>query len=129
MKVVADNNDFEQRRCRLRVEYALRQLTANLLRVTRGAGRPSEVPAQALSLLEPCQEFRQVGHDAPDFNHAVHTIVRGALQMTASRLLGQLTQERTGENEFYDRIDDFQRERAAERARLMGRPPPDRGRE
>jgi hypothetical protein len=51
--------------------------------------------------------------------HPIGT-VRGALQMTASRLLGQVTQERNGGNELRDGIR--QRERAqAESRRLTGR--------
>jgi hypothetical protein len=36
MKVVSDDKDFEQRRCRIHVENALSELIANLLRVTTG---------------------------------------------------------------------------------------------
>lgn len=140
MKVVSDNKDFEQQQCRRRVEYAVRELTANLLRVARGAGKPHEVPAQALRLLEVCREFRELGYDAsaafremldtgpdfdaPDLQHATHTIIRGVLQITASRLLDQLTQQRNGETEFYNGISELERARAAEHARRMGRPPP-----
>jgi hypothetical protein len=95
----------------------LRELTANLLRVARGAGQPYAVMQQSVAFLEACEEYRDKlqrhpsdhftqmlntgpDFDAPDLNHAEHTIVRGALQMTASRLLGQVTQERNDGNEL-----------------------------
>jgi hypothetical protein len=141
MKVVADNPDFEQqqkeRRYRNRVDNALRQLTANLLRITRGAGRPYEVFKQALQLLEACKEFReQLGYppdpefsqmlntapefDAPDGDHALHSIVCGALQTTASRLLDQRLQIKAAERELSDGIRQLERARAERHARASG---------
>jgi hypothetical protein len=135
MKVVSDNKDFEERRCRQRVESALRELTGNLLRVARGAGRHEAIYNQALQFVIACKEYHeQVGYypdnelpailntapdfDAPELKHAEHKIVRGALQMTASRLLGQWTQERNGENEFRAGIIALDQGRAAHREQL-----------
>jgi hypothetical protein len=112
----------------------LRQLTANLLRITRGAGRPYEVFKQALQLLEACKEFReQLGYppdpefsqmlntapefDAPDGDHALHSIVCGALQTTASRLLDQRLQIKAGERELSDGIRQLERARAERHGR------------
>jgi hypothetical protein len=142
MKVVADNPNLEQQRkeqrCRESVGNALRELTANLLRITRGAGRPYQVFGQALQLLEACKEFReQLGYppdaefsqmldtapefDAPDDDDARHTIVRGALQLTASRLVDQRLQIKAGECELFDGIQDLARLRAERRARGSGK--------
>jgi hypothetical protein len=142
MKVVADNPNFEHQRkeqqYRNRVDNALRELTANLLRITHGAGRPYEVFEQALRLLQACKEFReQLGHppdpefsqmlntapefDAPEGDHARHNIVRGALQITASCLIGQRLQINAGERELNDGILELERLRAERRARLSGK--------
>jgi hypothetical protein len=129
---------FEQRRCRANVENVLCRLTANLLRVTRGAGRAHEIAQQAIDFLKACKESHaQVGYypaaefpqmldtapelDRPDLNHAVHRIVSGALQIIASRLLDQKTQERAREDELYNGIRALERARAESRARLMGK--------
>ena len=142
MKVVADNPDIErqqkEQRYRNRVDNALCELTANLLRITRGAGRPYDVFEQALHLLQACKEFReQLGHppdaefpqmldtapefDAPEDDRALHTIVRGAFQFTASCLIGQRLQINAGERELYDGIGELERLRAERRARLSGK--------
>lgn len=134
MKVVSsrDEREITERRCRDKVEWALRELTANLLRVARGAGRYEAIYNQALQFVIACKEYHeQVGYypdkelpailntapdfDAPELKHAEHKIVRGALQMTASRLLGQWTQERNGENEFRAGIIALDQARAAHR--------------
>jgi hypothetical protein len=59
--------------------------------------------------------------DASKWHHAQQRIIRGALQITASRLLGQSTQERNGQNELHDGIGDLERARAARQARALGR--------
>jgi hypothetical protein len=139
MKFVSDNSkEFEQRRCRERVENALRKMTANLLRIARGGGRPHEIADQSLELLEACREFHeQVGYfpaaefpqmlntapdsDAPEFRYAVHAVVCGALQVTASRLLDQKTQLTAGAHALYEGIRYLKEVRAARHARGKGR--------
>jgi hypothetical protein len=105
-------------------------LTANLVRVGRGAGRPEDIERQIRELLRWVDAFRNAaGHgpwpevfadslrrawdqadvassddDVDAFHHAERLVVRGALQVFASRLLGQNTQIQTGHNEMYDGI-------------------------
>ena len=100
------------------VRSAMRQLAANLLRVMRGAGRGHEIPQQAQAIVEACVAYRDATGTAPsDFDlaqsvalddnrewleqfsaedralrHAESMIVRGALQVAASQMLGQRTQ-------------------------------------
>jgi hypothetical protein len=103
------------------VGSALRELTANLLRVTRGAGRDYEIPTQAIALIEALQEYvkqrpnhlpnlggflteglGEIDFDTPRPVAAKYDITRGVLQIVASRLLGQDLQERHGEKELND---------------------------
>ena len=133
MKVVAENSSAElaQRLATQDMERALRQLTANLLRVVRGAGKPYAIVedaaafinavvayhdaagtalppddiASALDIMrdDPGMRSRLSGHDY-DRMDAERIIVRGALQIAASRLLEQRTQEAAGKHELYDGV-------------------------
>jgi hypothetical protein len=138
MKVVAQQSEAERDRhfAEREVEGALVALAANLLRVVRGAGKPVEIAPQALRYVQAAQAyfdltrtwpsrdlhgFLDIGNPRLDrFNaenrrweEAMDTMVKGALQMAASRLLGQLTQESAGQSQLHDGIK--LREEAIER--------------
>jgi hypothetical protein len=109
-----------------KVEWAVRQLTANLLRVTRGAGNAWEIGKQAQGLIEALIEYREVtgaypssyeitdalaiwrkqadlesiSDDRFDEISAEEAIIRGALRIVAARLLGQRLQEAAGDSEM-----------------------------
>jgi hypothetical protein len=128
MEVVSENSEAEIARGRAstRLEYPLRDLAANMLRVIRGAGKPHMLAAQMLEVLQIMQEYREASGYLPppdeikaildielpdsllenisefEFREvdAERDMIRGALQIAASRLLGQLTQERTGDAEL-----------------------------
>ena len=123
------------------LRWALRDLTANLLRIVRGAGSPYSIGQQVPALIAALTSYRDaVGHwpraqdvtemlsidrnhewrqDVPDSVldrvDAKEQIVRGALQQAASRLVDQRMQERAGESEMHDGI------RNLEAAREKGR--------
>jgi hypothetical protein len=117
------------------VRRALRDLTANLLRVTRGAGQPGLIGRQAITLLDALAECqRETGFlpdlggfltepvmrldfDSSDRRVAQTEIIGGALQIAASRLLGQLTQERRGEQELRDGLRRWNEATAARKHR------------
>jgi len=68
MRVVTENTDADLARQRATVEvrWTLRELTANLLRVIRGAGKPHEIGLQAQALVETYVKYREVvGHFPP----------------------------------------------------------------
>ncbi len=147
MRVVSENSaeDLARVRAEARVDGALRELAANMLRVVRGAGRPYELLRQADRFLAVCEAYREaVGHYPPDQDlgaalqvhrelepgifaeseyviaDAREAMMRGGLQIAASRLLGQATQMRAGEAELFDgarRYANFWMERRAEAAR------------
>ncbi|NKE43441.1 hypothetical protein HB662_01535 [Roseomonas frigidaquae] len=135
MKLVVDNSEalLAQRSAAEDTRTALAQLAANLLRVARGAGRPAHLPNQALQFLNAVMAWQEAG-GAPgaewpwvagvqmelDFDfmqklqqddrmelRAQQHVIRGALQIAASRMLGQLTHERAGERELRDGIRDL----------------------
>jgi hypothetical protein len=123
-----------------RVRTALRDLTSNLLRIVRSpstGGKPYQVAHETVALLKAFQEYQDVaGHLPPthDISEALSTkpcnesiekeierwdpvrsaedtIIGGALQIMASRLLGQGTIETRGEYEMYDGINTLEQAR------------------
>jgi hypothetical protein len=142
--VIAMNSESEIRRRRAaeNVEWPLRDLTANLIRVVRGAGKPYAIRDQLAAVLTAMSDYRDAAGRWPSSDElanmvamqrpqwlettsseiraedwAKSRIIRGALQMTASELLGQRTQEAAGESEMYDginQIEDLRTKRRAE---------------
>jgi hypothetical protein len=93
------------------VERGLRRLTANLMRIVRGAGKPYELMDELDALVTAINEYYQ--HSKQPLNLAsmlamapeepilgYDVIVSGALRTVAARILGERTQERLGENEI-----------------------------
>lgn len=156
MRIVSENSaeDLARFDAEQQVDMAVRELAANLLRVVRGAGRASELGRQADQFLAACEAYREVvGHYPPseDLGAALHvhempepgklaeheyefaaareSMVRGGLQIAASRLLGQSTQERAGESELFDGGRQYaalreERRKEAERERLAPKAAP-----
>jgi hypothetical protein len=111
---------------------ALCELAANLLRVIRGAGAPDSIYGQAFDFCKGVSEFYQLSGKIPDGKTharaldvskdvnsetyrscdvaskmmllAEEEMVQGALQIVASRLVGQSTQESKGENELFSGV-------------------------
>lgn len=130
MELRIDNSerDLRTNEATYHVKHALIELTANLLRVTRGAGKPYEILSQARELLAASKEYGDVVGQAPFFGdivtvnpryenlgniaevsysqsnegYAKDEMLRGALQIVASRLLSQNTQERRGDSELHE---------------------------
>lgn len=155
MKIVSSQTDEErgEYRARLELRWALRRLAANLLRVVRGAGKPSDLGRQIQEVIEVYLDYREAtGHfpesqlvsdalavsktdsledwkasfpDDVDDSHferwlqdgsfnqarAVDAIVRASLQIAASRLLNQKTQERSAEHSLSQALDEHERSR------------------
>ncbi|WP_269715690.1 hypothetical protein [Caulobacter sp. NIBR2454] len=125
MRVVVDNSpeDLARREASDRFEQALVSLTANLIRVARGAGQGYEVPRQTAELVRALSAYWDAfGHypptdtyntvlnwekpynpDLPDGEglreSGLEAITRGSLQIVASRLLGQHLQIAAGESQ------------------------------
>ena len=160
MRVVSENTDTDlaRKRAEKRVKRALQELAANLLRVARGAGRPPDVFVQAGSLVDAAIAYREAVGTMPPADliagyldvdqlgqvvgqgHPVHevslargweTIMRGSLQVTASRLVGQPMQEQAGKSEMLQGVESIEaiwsemraERRAAERSAKPVRTP------
>jgi hypothetical protein len=144
MRVVSENS--EQELARRKAEAAreeaaevvgamLRELAANIMRVTRGAGKPWEIGRQTGALINSMVEYREaVGHypSSEEISNALsldldpevrarmsqenmmeiyarQRIVHGSLQIAASHLLGQRAQEAAGRHEMHEGMRDWDR--------------------
>jgi hypothetical protein len=136
LRIVATNTSaaIEKNEATKRLTWALRELTANLLRIVRGAGKPYSLGADLQALINAFHEYRETtghwpfsddisaalsidlgdewrrmlkGAELSQF-YACEHIIRGALQQAASRLVEQKTQERMGETEMLDGVRAFE---------------------
>ena len=144
--LAAENDPAELRRreAQDRVAGPLRELAANMMRVARGAGNPQDIGRQCVEVVDAYKQYRDLTGEWPD-SGSLHTIlsvenevpdrlsadgqawkageneiVRGALQIAASRLLGQRTQEAAGWREALDGWEPIEAQRARN-ARLSER--------
>jgi hypothetical protein len=122
------------------VSRTLREMTANLLRVIRGAGKPYEIGQQAAALVEALVKYRDVtgawpddlsevlsierdmdnleGHQL-DRADAEQRVISGALQVAASRLIGQTAHASVGSCEMYEGINAIADMREEGRAKAL----------
>lgn len=124
MKLVTENSEADLQKSRLLqgIQWPLKQLSANIIRVTRGAGRAYELRGQMVKVLEALEEYRDAyGHYPSDneisdalnissvnsdrlhdgISGATDIMVKGALQIAASKMLGQPAQEAAGECQLF----------------------------
>ncbi len=107
------------------IHWPTREFVANLFRVIRGAGRPYALISQMFELTKVLAEahekasawdvnqaFEEVLNDAlPDWDWddedrgSLYTTMKGALQLIASNLLHQSTQQAAGRSEMYEGIN------------------------
>lgn len=144
IRVVVDNSDHEVERPRTRatIAWPLRELAANMLRVVRGAGKSHEITAQCVAVLKAFQAYHdQFGHWPPsweidealsirrdeanpvydkewEYQHACTVVLRGGLQVAASRLVCQNTQARRGMSEMMGGVNTILALRKEENERL-----------
>jgi hypothetical protein len=133
--------DIDKEWAKREIEWPLRELAANIIRVVRGAGKSYELGRQCVAVIEAFKRYHEkVGHwpatweidqalsirrddtnatydEAWEREHACETVIRGALQVTASRLVGQNTQEERGRSEMMDGVNTVERIREEARKR------------
>jgi hypothetical protein len=124
-------SELERRQRRNKLTYTLRALTANLLRIANGAGRPGDLATQLAACTAAIDAYDDIQGTLPSEDHfqsildyeaawrdyhpgtkdaetererAMSQIRKGALQMVASMLLDQGAQQRRGEKDIYDGI-------------------------
>ncbi len=126
VKLVVENDPKEIARRQIldHLERELRLLFANLLRVSRGAGKAYEVGANCAAVVSVYQQYREVegcypaSHEvsrALDFRKdmdqpfdemrfGIERIVAGSFQLVASEFLRQRTQASAGETQLFEGI-------------------------
>lgn len=135
LTVVAENTrgEIDRKWAEEVFERSLLELAANIIRVVRGAGKPHEVIAQCDEVVKTAIEVREKSGRLPSpesvantllleheriveydsfwagRQHAVRRMVKGSLQIAASRLLNQQTQILRGESEMEDGFRDLER--------------------
>jgi hypothetical protein len=130
------------------VRDAIRELTANLLRVMRGTGRPEDVVRQAQLFIDSCAAHRDIAGRDPDatvvaealrleptperdgdgefgslseWDRAVREMVHGGLQVAAAELLDQHAQAAAGRRELFSGYRDIERIHSRQLSRLLRR--------
>lgn len=75
MRTVSDNSeaDIARHEALILVESGLRELTANLLRIIRGAGKPHEIMHQMVDLAEAIQTY-QAAVGSPPWDQFVRAL-------------------------------------------------------
>jgi hypothetical protein len=145
-----DETDLARRFAMQTVGDALLDLAANILRTVRGAGKPHAILPQAQALIEtalsyrdqvgqfpsseelgaaldidtPAEKLDQMSADSEALVTARDSIVRGALQFAASKLLAQRPQEAAGDTEMREGIDAFEAARDERRKKLAAQQAP-----
>lgn len=123
------------------LERPLRQLAANIMRVSRGAGEPYSIIMQCVEVVKGAQSYNEkCGEwpddvdvkDALDFHDprlrdytrtyderrsSMEDIIEGALRMAAGRIVGQKLQEDHGEKDLLAAIRRLEEYRAEQRAK------------
>lgn len=141
--------DSDRRLAMQSVGDRLRELAANILRSVRGAGKPYQIGRQAQALADAMVAYRDaVGHFPSDEElgaaldveipeerldqmsdeqevivRARQQIIRGALQVAASRLVDQRPQEAAGMTEIDDGVRDLEKAREERRTRAAAHYP------
>lgn len=135
------------------VRKALRELTANLLRVMRGSGQPDRIAAQAAALAADFAAYRDVCGEDPcaedvadalsfeivlpeDFDEglsgwdrAMREMISGALQVAAAELLAQQAQAAAGRRELFAGYRQIEKIHTRQLRRLLRRLPGEGGSE
>jgi hypothetical protein len=112
-------------------------MAANLLRVMRGHGKPHDLPQQIINLSEAILEAGEQSNawgiwstiqevlwealpdrDRTEIGDSYETIIHGALQTAASRLVMQRAQDGTGEDEMRAGVQQLEQAKEERRRRL-----------
>ena len=128
----------------LSVRKGLREMTANLLRVTRGSGRPDLIVAQITAFVGLMAAYNDVAGEElkpsditealrlehipvdeselwPEWDRAVREMVNGALQVAAAELLSQQAQAASGRRELFAGYRHIEKLHSRQLIRLLQR--------
>lgn len=127
LRVVAANSQsqIETEYARDRLDYSLRNLAANVIRIVRGAGKSHELLSQCMDVIEAAEEYHSAASHLPTAREleamlsitrpredgdyfwrqrqdAVEQMISGSLRVAAGRLLQQSLQEDHGDKQLND---------------------------
>lgn len=141
LAVENDRKSVDKSWARHEIEWPLRELAANIMRVSRGAGDPYKVILQCLAVVEGARSYHDKCGDWPeaadvtsalDFHDpqlrdytrtyderrsSIEDIVEGALRLAAGRIVRQKLQEDHGEKDLKQAIRRLEEHRAEQRAK------------
>ncbi|WP_192182173.1 hypothetical protein [Mesorhizobium amorphae] len=143
LRLAVENDRRAVNKARARYEFdgPLRQLAANIMRVSRGAGEPYTVIQQCIDVVKGAQAVHDKCGEWPDQDDvkdvldfhdprlrdhglpyderadAIEDIVEGALRLAAGRLLRQTLQEGHGEKDLLEGVRRLEHHRAEMRAK------------
>lgn len=138
-----DRKAVDKARARYEINWPLRQLAANIMRVSRGAGEPYSVIKQCIDVVKGAQAFQEecgawpdrtdiqdaldfhdprlrdynLTYDQRAFDRAIEGIVEGSLRLAAGRILAQTLQEGHGEKDLLEGVERLEHYRAEMRAK------------
>ena len=135
VKLVVENDPKEiaRREALDQLERVLRSLFANLLRVSRGAGKAYDVGPDCVAVVQAYTAYRDavgcypasheiskalnfrtdkfaedVDHSEDDMRLAIERIIAGSFQLVASEFLHQRTQASIGESQLFDGVSEVE---------------------
>lgn len=137
IRLAVQNNQSElnRRSAEMDLRWVLKRMAANAIRVVRGAGRPEELGLQCAAVVKSYQDYHNASGEWPspnlisnilsirhrdyrsetdrawEWEDAVRQMVAGGLQIAASQLMEQNTQERAGVSEMFDGLRVIERQR------------------
>jgi hypothetical protein len=140
LKVVSERPaaEIKKQKATAKLGWALKDLTANLIRVVRGAGKPEMIFKQVDGFVEAYATFFDDTGEAPDpallrgliampepnwdddrLDEVLseQALIRHSLQVVASGLLEQRTQRETAMNKFHDTLRRIEERRALAKKR------------
>ena len=134
-----NERDGERQRAEEQLDWPLRKLAANVLRIIRGAGKPNELLMDCVHVIKAAETYIDAHGSAPEGQllqakikflveergaehhraqlRALETTVCGALQYAASTLMDQAAQLRAGEYEMVRGAREHERLIGEENAR------------
>lgn len=141
LAVENDKKTVDKSLAKHEIEWPLRELAANIMRVSRGAGEPYSIIMQCIAVVKGAQSYSEKCGEWPDNmdvkealdfhdpqlrdytrtyderRSSMEDIVEGALRLAAGRIVGQKLQEDHGEKDLLAAIRRLEEYRAEQKAK------------
>ncbi|MBY3344887.1 hypothetical protein [Rhizobium laguerreae] len=148
LAVENDQRELNRRTAEIDLRWPLKTLAANFIRIVRGAGSPAELGRQCAEVVQAYRDYHAALGEWPssylisetlslrhrenhatsdrawEWEEAMRQMVAGGLQVAASQLLKQNTQQRAGESEMFEGLRVIEKQRSENAAARMQKPKP-----